>query len=767
MISELSVSERRIYLRGRTSANLISFSSELGTRSVTPVGETGDFEVDLEGSVQLALRIDGEPKQYPVRTKTHLQSLANVITSTVALVCVLGQWRDIRDYMIYGDSGAGDRLEYLLDPHREKEALPIAKRGLFSGDTTLNLLSQPVDIVVPVFNAYEDTTRCLERLAKHTNLIHRMHIVDDCSTDQRTRQLVEAWCAKRENTSLTVNEKNLGFVKSVNIGLMQARGHVVLLNTDAFVPEGWLERLLRPILEDSNVASTTPMSSNAEILTAPVSCSRFEPSSGRADAIDAIARQLNPNKAVADLPTGVGFCMALSKSWLEKIPQLDVAFGRGYGEEVDWCRKVAQLGARHIGIGNLYVEHRGGRSFEAEKLERVRVNNRKIDSRYPGYDQLVEAFRKTDPLIAPRLVLAIASIDTGGPVSVYISQRVGGGSEAWLNRQIEDHLEIGNGCIVIRDGPKAEFCTIEVHTPSGQTSGAVAFEELKSYLTVAERLWINYSGLVTSRAPLAFLENCLAIMRACDRLSVYFHDFFPVCPSYNLISADGEFCALPQKQPCQTCYSRLGQTSGQRPELISEWRHRWMIFLRRAEELVTFSEDSAALICRVWPELAKNVTIRAHEPLAVPRLVKKQHTKVPVLGVLGCIGYNKGADVLKSVAKVSKGRFRIVVIGKLDPAFRHRNIEVHGSYEQSQISDLAELYGVSCWFVPSIWPETYCFAAHECLATGLPVLSFDIGAHAEAIATHRNGMVLPITMGPEEIADALLRTDSLHSRSSQ
>lgn len=65
---------------------------------------------------------------------------------------------------------------------------------------------------------------------------------------------------------------NLGFVGSVNLGLRQAvaRGaHVVLLNADAFVPPGWASRLLRPIEEDARVATVTPMSNDAQILSVP------------------------------------------------------------------------------------------------------------------------------------------------------------------------------------------------------------------------------------------------------------------------------------------------------------------------------------------------------------------------------------------------------------------------------------------------------------------------------------------------------------------
>ena len=49
------------------------------------------------------------------------------------------------------------------------------------------------------------------------------------------------------------------------------------------------------------------------------------------------------------------------------MPEFDTTFGRGYGEEVDWCQKVRALGGRHLGLPGLFVEHRGGESFGSEE----------------------------------------------------------------------------------------------------------------------------------------------------------------------------------------------------------------------------------------------------------------------------------------------------------------------------------------------------------------------------------------------------------------
>lgn len=71
---------------------------------------------------------------------------------------------------------------------------------------------------------------------------------------------------------LIENEQNLGFVKSVNRGLVRSRGHVVLVNTDVELPKNWLERLITPILKNPRVASATPFTNSGTICSFPRFC---------------------------------------------------------------------------------------------------------------------------------------------------------------------------------------------------------------------------------------------------------------------------------------------------------------------------------------------------------------------------------------------------------------------------------------------------------------------------------------------------------------
>ena len=73
------------------------------------------------------------------------------------------------------------------------------------------------------------------------------------------------------------------------------------------------------------------------------------------------------------------------------------------------------------------------------------------------------------------------------------------------------------------------------------------------------------------------------------------------------------------------------------------------------------------------------------------------------------------------------------------------------------IPELVTRYGISHWLIPSIWPETFSYTTHEALATGLPVLAFDIGAQGDAVRAAATGHVVPFTPGGD-LAGAILTT---------
>jgi GT2 family glycosyltransferase/glycosyltransferase involved in cell wall biosynthesis len=108
-----------------------------------------------------------------------------------------------------------------------------------------------VSIVIPVFNKIAYTSACLRSLAEHTSAIpFEVIVVDDGSTDRTIARLADI-----DGVRVVRNAENLGFVGSCNAGAAIARGELVLfLNNDTRVTAGWLDALVRCLLDAPDAA---------------------------------------------------------------------------------------------------------------------------------------------------------------------------------------------------------------------------------------------------------------------------------------------------------------------------------------------------------------------------------------------------------------------------------------------------------------------------------------------------------------------------------
>ena len=65
-------------------------------------------------------------------------------------------------------------------------------------------------------------------------------------------------------------------------------------------------------------------------------------------------------------------------------------------------------------------------------------------------------------------------------------------------------------------------------------------------------------------------------------------------------------------------------------------------------------------------------------------------------------------------------------------------------------------HAVHLAWLPSVWPETWCYALGGALRAGLPVVAFDLGAQAERLRATGRGRLLPLGLPAAAINNALL-----------
>ena len=100
-----------------------------------------------------------------------------------------------------------------------------------------------------------------------------------------------------------------------------------------------------------------------------------------------------------DVPVGNGFCLYIRRNCLDLIGGFDdLAFGRGYSEEVDFCQRAREHGFRLLCATGVFVGHVGGVSFGQEAEPRKRRARDKIRARYPNYFDDIKQFIDKDPM---------------------------------------------------------------------------------------------------------------------------------------------------------------------------------------------------------------------------------------------------------------------------------------------------------------------------------------------------------------------------------
>ena len=218
-------------------------------------------------------------------------------------------------------------------------------------------------VVVPAWNAWEFTERCLRSLRPTLGSDDQVVVVDNGSTDG-----TRAGLAGYEWVEVVANDQNLGFARACNQGAALARGSIVVfLNSDTIVPVGWLDELLRPF-EESDVGAVGPRSDNVsgKQETSAVPDPEEDPGAFAEFARQWRDRQQGHNSEVRRL---IGFCLAVRRSAFDALGGFDERFEVGGFEDDDLCRRLQDSHLRLLIAHASFVHHHGHASFDANDVD--------------------------------------------------------------------------------------------------------------------------------------------------------------------------------------------------------------------------------------------------------------------------------------------------------------------------------------------------------------------------------------------------------------
>jgi glycosyltransferase involved in cell wall biosynthesis len=288
------------------------------------------------------------------------------------------------------------------------------------------------------------------------------------------------------------------------------------------------------------------------------------------------------------------------------------------------------------------------------------------------------------------------------------------------------------------------------------------FAQISKILTKLELIQIYVNNLVAFPFPLQLVSLVKEIsLNSSIQITIAIHDYFPLCPSFNLLNNAGKFCNLPAVSVCQNCLPNLKSPfvnfSGIND--IIKWRKEWNNLFESNCEIHCFSKSSEELFLKCFPEAGSKIKVLPHD---VPELsqYKPETNQFPFIniGVIGQINFNKGLEIINSIYSLIVEKnlpIRITVIGSIIGDFKEPYLAQTGSYNVSELPDLVEKYAIDFAFMPSIWPETFSYVAHEIKSMGLPMVTFDLGAQADLAKSYEKGFVIELG-DPEDIINQLL-----------
>jgi GT2 family glycosyltransferase/glycosyltransferase involved in cell wall biosynthesis len=589
-----------------------------------------------------------------------------------------------------------------------------------------------VDVVIPVYRGLAPTRRCIESvLADADRPSGRIIVVDDSSPEPKLSAWLASLAAKDQIVVLR-NQRNRGFVASVNIGIQAAATNdVVLLNSDTEVPAGWLARLAGHAYATPRVASVSPFSNHATICGYPGDAAN-PPAFGLGVAeLDAACRAANAGRSV-ELPTGVGFCMYIRRAALAETGLFDAAaFGRGYGEENDFCLRAAARGWRHLLACDTFVYHRGSVSFGAGATAAARAGMAVLERRHPNYTRIVAQHVRRDAVAPYRFAVTLELFSRSRrPTILMLSHDLGGG----VRRHVLDLIRrIGN----------AANCLLMQSTARGAALSVPALPGHPELVLPADRLSDLVRVLQSAKVTRAHIHHLMSMdidARALlHRLGVPFdvtvHDYFAICPQVNLLPVlQGTYCGEPDVAGCNACIANR-PSHGARD--IVSWRVSQAWQFKEADRIFCPSEDVRRRLARYG--LDARAIVVPHEPVGAapwkvspPSAAKGRALRVAVLGVLA---HHKGAVTVLSVAAASDpAKLSVHVIGRTEQELPPARLTITGEYREDDLPALLARVKPHILWLPAQWPETYSYTLSAAIESGLPIVASRIGAFPERLA---------------------------------
>jgi GT2 family glycosyltransferase len=218
------------------------------------------------------------------------------------------------------------------------------------------------------YNTRELTVQSITTLIQNCSFPLEIIVVDNASTDKTVETVRNTF----PDVKLIENQQNVGFGMANNQGFELAKNDLVLLlNTDAFIRQGCVEKLVHTIHSDANIGVVGPKILNKDGTLQP----SVHPFPGPLRAVleywwlerlfpagTRLGSYRNWSYAVqSDVPWLIGACMLVRKSVIDETAGFSKEFFM-YAEETDWQKRISDCEWRIVFTPMAECIHLGGAS---------------------------------------------------------------------------------------------------------------------------------------------------------------------------------------------------------------------------------------------------------------------------------------------------------------------------------------------------------------------------------------------------------------------
>ncbi|MCX5696217.1 MAG: glycosyltransferase [Candidatus Omnitrophica bacterium] len=228
----------------------------------------------------------------------------------------------------------------------------------------------PIDIIVPVYNNYLLTKRCISSIFRSTRCPYRIIIINDASSEAALINYLER-LKKEKNIICITNNTNLGRTKSVNLGIKASKARVVaIIDNDVVLPDNWVRKIIRGFYYSARVAALGPLFNDSinphqylQFKSTGLAGSRLE---NKVNQINHLLDKEGEN-GFQGSPYIFGACMVVKRSVFKKCGYFDELFKvspAGYFDDIDLCFRLIKSGFQVGVCKNLFVYHYNGSSYK-------------------------------------------------------------------------------------------------------------------------------------------------------------------------------------------------------------------------------------------------------------------------------------------------------------------------------------------------------------------------------------------------------------------